>query len=257
MNLHHRLDGPEGAPVLVLANSLGTTLELWEANVGALTASHRVLRFDQRGHGRSPVPPGPYRVEGLAADVLELLDALELERAHFCGISLGGAVGLCLGATAPERIERLVVVCSSARFVPSEGWLERARLVREQGLSAISELVMRRWFTRAWAAGHPEEAARFRRMLESTPVDGYAASCEAVAAWDFHDRLAEVRVPTLVISASEDEAAPAGGGRAVADGVPGARFVLVQAAHLANVEQPEELSCLVLEHVSSRVVEPA
>jgi 3-oxoadipate enol-lactonase len=236
MKLHHRIEGPEDAPVLVLGNSLGTTLELWDSNLLAFTERLRVLRFDARGHGRSPVPPGPYRVDDLGRDVLDLLDALSLERVQFCGISLGGAVGLWLGASAPERVERLVAACSSAKFGPSESWLERARLVREQGVSAISEVVVGRWFTTELAREQPEVADRFRRMLEATPVDGYAASCEAVAAWDFHDRLGEVRVPTLVIAATEDESAPPASGRAIAAGVPGARFELLEdAAHLANV----------------------
>lgn len=258
MTLHHRLDGSEDAPVLALGNSLGTTLELWDANVPAFAERFRVLRFDARGHGRSPVPAGPYRVDDLGTDVLDLLDALSVERVHFCGISLGGAVGLWLAAAAPERLERLVVACSAARFGPSEGWLERARLVREKGVSAVSEVVVGRWFTPELAREHPEVVEGFRQMLESTPVDGYTACCEAVASWDFRERLSEVRVPALVIAASEDQSAPPDWGRAVADGVAGARFELLEgAAHLANVERPEEFCRLVLEHVAEPAGDPA
>jgi 3-oxoadipate enol-lactonase len=254
VKLYHRLEDLPGAPVLVLINSLGTTLELWDRNVDPFAESFRVLRFDQRGHGRSPVPPGPYQVDDLANDVIDLLDDLEIDRAHFCGISLGGAVAMSVAATAPARVERLVVACSSPKFGPSDSWHERARLVRAEGVSAISELVVGRWFTAETAVERPEEVAAFRRMLEETPVDGYAASCEAVAAWDFRQRLAEIRLPTLVIAAAEDRSAPPEHGRTLAEGIPGARFELLEdAAHLANVERPEQFCRLVLAHLAAPV----
>ena len=260
MRLHHRLDGPEDAPVLVLSSSLGTTLELWDANVGALAERCRVLRYDHRGHGSSPVPPGPYGVEELGRDVLELLGELELGRVSFCGISLGGAVGLWLAATAPERLDRLVVACSSARFGPSESWLERAATVRAEGVTAISEAVVGRWFTPALTSADPGLVDRFRRMLEATPAEGYAACCEAIAGWGFEARLGEVSVPTLVVSAAQDPATPPEHGRVIADGVPGARLAIVEgAAHLVNVERPDEFARLVLSHIGTgrRVGEPA
>jgi 3-oxoadipate enol-lactonase len=258
--LHHRLDGATDAPVLVLSSSLGTTLELWDVNVGAFAERCRVLRYDHRGHGGSPVPPGPYAIDQLGRDVLELLDGLELERVSFCGISLGGAVGLWLGASAPERLERLVVACSSARFGTSETWLERARTVRAEGVQAISEAVLRRWFTPALAREDPGLVAGFLQMLESTPAEGYAACCEAIAGWGFESRLREVSVPTLVVSATDDPATPPEHGHAIADGVPEARLTIVEgAAHLVNVERPAEFASLVLSHIgaSSAVGRPA
>jgi 3-oxoadipate enol-lactonase len=259
VNLHHQLEGPAAAPVLVLAHSLGTTLELWDPNVPNLARHVRVLRYDQRGHGRrSPVPPGPYTVEELASDLLELLDELGLERVAFCGISLGGAVGLWLGAEAPERIEKLVVACSSARFGPPEPWLERAEIVRAQGMSAISEAVVQRWFTSRLQRDNPELVSFYRRMLEATPPEGYAASCEAVAAWDFGERLPEVHIPTLVISAADDPSTPPEHGRRIAEGISAADLALVEhAAHLANVERSDEFCRLVARHVGSRIGEPA
>jgi 3-oxoadipate enol-lactonase len=260
VRLRHRLEGPAAAPVVVLSSSLGTTLELWDSNVGSLTERCRVLRYDHRGHGGSPAPPGPYAVEELGRDVLELLDELDLDRVSFCGISLGGAVGLWLAATAPQRLDRLVVACSSARFGPPETWLERARTVRAEGVSAISEAVVGRWFTPALASDEPAVVERFRGMLEATPAEGYAACCEAIAGWDFAGRLGEVAVPTLVVSAAQDPATPPEHGRAIADGVPGARLAIVDgAAHLVNIERPEEFTTLVLSHVGEgdRVGEPA
>jgi 3-oxoadipate enol-lactonase len=251
VRLRHRLDGPEDAPVLVLANSLGTTLELWDRNVGAWTQSLRVLRYDARGHGGSDVPPGPYTVEELGRDVLGLLDELGIERASFCGTSLGGATGLWLAANAPERIERLVVACSSARFGEPDAWRERADRVRAGGVLAIAEAVVSRWFT---AAASRELIDIHRAMLLSTPPDGYVATCEAVGAWDFRDRLSEISADTLVIAAAEDRAAPLEYSELIADRVPSSRLVVLErAAHLANVERADAFSELVEAHVGPRV----
>jgi 3-oxoadipate enol-lactonase len=253
VRVHHHLEGDPAAPVLVLSNSLGTTLELWEANLAALTERYRVLRYDVRGHGLSPVVPGPYRVEDIAGDVLELLDELGLERIAFCGISIGGAVGMWLGANVPERIDRLVVMSSSARFGPAETWLERARTVRTHGVASISEAVVGRWFTPAFAAARPDVRDTFLRMLESTPPEGYAASCEAVAAWDFRERLGEVAVPTLVLAAVDDPATPPEHAELIASGIPGAELAVVEcAAHLLNVEQPGEFLRHVMSHLGER-----
>jgi 3-oxoadipate enol-lactonase len=251
VRLRHRIDGPDDAPVLVLANSLGTTLELWDRNVDAWISDFRVLRYDARGHGGSDVPPGPYTVEQLGRDVLGLLDELGLERASFCGTSLGGATGLWLAANAPERIERLVVACSSARFGEPDGWRERAELVRAGGVEAIADGVVSRWFT----ADAPRELVHAHRaMLVSTPPDGYVATCEAVGAWDFRDRLGEISADTLVIAAAEDRAAPLEYSELIAERVPSSRLVVLdRAAHLANVERADAFSQLVAEHVRLRV----
>jgi 3-oxoadipate enol-lactonase len=251
VRLRHRIDGPDGAPVLVLANSLGTTLELWDGNVDAWTSSLRVLRYDARGHGGSDVPRGPYTVEQLGRDVLGLLDELGIERASFCGTSLGGATGLWLAANAPERIGGLVVACSSARFGEPDGWRERAERVRAGGMEAIADVVVSRWFT----LEAPRELVNaYRAMLVSTPPDGYAATCEAVGAWAFRDRLVDVRADTLVIAAAEDRAAPLEYSELIAERVPSSRLVVLErAAHLANVERADAFSELVVEHVRQRV----
>ena len=157
VEVHHRLEGPEGAPVVVFANSLGTTLEMWDAQAAALAGRYRVLRFDLRGHGRSPVPPGPYTVGDLADDALALLDRLGIERVSFCGLSLGGTIGMTLAVRAPERLERLVLCCTALEFKPPEQWLERAATVRAEGMDAIAPAGMERWFTPA-ATSSPERA---------------------------------------------------------------------------------------------------
>jgi 3-oxoadipate enol-lactonase len=250
MTLHHLFEGRGDAPVLVLSHSIGTSLELWDANVPDLAKEARVLRYDHRGHGRSPVPPGPYAVEDLAADLLDLFDELDLERVSLCGLSLGGAVGLYLGATAPERLDRLVVACSSLTFDPPERWQERAELVRADGMAAVSHTAVQRWFTERTQQNEPELVERFRLRLETTSPEGYAASCEALMRWDFHDRVGEVRVPTLVIAGAGDMATPPDEVELIADGVPDGQFELVEeAAHFVNVEQPREFSRLVLDHL--------
>ncbi len=207
MSLHHRLEGG-GARTLVLSGSLGTTLELWDGNVGALSSQYRLLRYDHRGHGGSPVPPGPYTVEDLAEDVLELLDELGLERVSFCGLSLGGAVGMALAIRAPERLERLILCCTSARFGEPETWVERARTVRAAGLEAIVDTVFERWFTPAFRATRPEVVERFREQFVATPREGYAGCCDALARWDARANLGSIAVPTLAIAAADDPATP-------------------------------------------------
>jgi len=248
VRLHHRFDGPEGAPVLVLANSIGTALELWDAQVPALARRFRLLRYDQLGHGRSEVPPGPYTVELLGRELVGLLDGLGIERVSFAGISVGGAVGMWLAAERPERLERLVLACTSARFGDPEIWRERAEGVRgEEGMRAVTEASLGRWFT---AAAAPEDVERLRRMLLATPPEGYAACCDALGAWDFREELGRVQAPTLVVAASEDPSTPPEQGRLLATRIPDARLhVIVGAAHLVNVERPAEFTEVVLEHL--------
>ena len=199
MTAPHWIDGPAGAPVIVLAHSLGTSSALWELQVGPLAATHRVLRYDLRGHGAASVPPGPYSVEDLGRDVLDLLDALELERVSFCGISLGGAIAMWLGLHAPERLERLVLACASPRFGTAELWSERAATVRANGVVPLVDAALERWFAADFRARRPDVVAHFRELLLSTPAEGYAACCDALRDWDVRGQLAEIAVPTLVV----------------------------------------------------------
>jgi 3-oxoadipate enol-lactonase len=246
MRLHHRLEGPEGAPALVFANSIGTNLELWDAQMPAFAPRFRVLRYDQLGHGRSEVPAGPYTVELLARELLALLDCLEIERASFCGLSLGGTVGMWLGANAPKRIDRLVLAGTSAYLGPPERWIERAALVRGEGTEPIADATMDRWFTPAFAGIDP-----YRTQLVATPSEGYAACCDALAAWDFRDTLDSVSAATLVLVGGDDPATPPDQAQLIAEGIPRARLLVVpHAAHLLNVEQPETFNRAVLGHLN-------
>ncbi|HXF97976.1 MAG TPA: alpha/beta fold hydrolase [Gaiellaceae bacterium] len=235
MRLHRVLEG-EGPPLL-LSSSLGTTHRLWDTNVGALARRFRVVRYDHPGHGGSP--PGPRTIEGLARAALSLLDELGLERVAFCGLSLGGMVGMWLGAHAPERLDRLVLACTAPRLPPAEQWLERAETVRREGMEAIADAVLARWFTPGFAG----DRAPWRAMLVSTPPEGYARCCEAIAAADLRAELRAVRVPLTVILGRHDPVIGDEARRLLAEAGP---VVELDAAHLANVEQPEAFAEAVL-----------
>lgn len=247
MTLDHRLHGLEGAPVLVLSNSLGTTQELWEGQLPALAERLRVLTYDHPGHGSSALPGRPCTVESLAHGLLELLDELGLERVSLCGVSLGGMVGMAIALEAPERVERLVLSCTSAYLGPPEPWAERARVVREDGMEAIADAVVERWFT---PHAEPATVERFRASLASTPPEGYARCCEAVGAWDARERAAAIVTPTLVVAGAEDPATPVEHAQLIVDRIDGARLlVLDRAAHLANVERADAFTDAVLDHL--------
>jgi 3-oxoadipate enol-lactonase len=248
--LHHEIAGPPEAPVLLMGGSLGTTLGMWEWQL-PLAARLRLVRFDHRGHGRSPVPTGPYEIGDLGRDVLELMDALGLERASYCGLSLGGMVGMWLGANAPERIDRLVLMCTLPYMPPASMWQERARVVRGAGsVEPIADAVLERWLTSDFARTHPEARASLRRMLVETSPDGYAECCGAIGRMDLRADLSLIGAPTLVISGADDPSTPPGQMQLIADSVPSADHETVgPAAHLASVAQPEIVNELILEHV--------
>jgi 3-oxoadipate enol-lactonase len=247
--LHHRLDGPEDAPVLVLSNSLGTGYEMWDRQLPALEGL-RVLRYDTRGHGRSLVPAGPYSMADLGGDVLELLDRNGIEHASFCGISLGGMTGVWLGVHAPERIDRLVLCCSAAHRVrPAEDWRALADTVREQGVGVVADATIDRWFTKEFQ--QDDMAASIKRALSETPPEGYAGCAEAIAGYDERERLGEIAAPTLVITAPDDPSIPPDEGRLIAEGVPDARLeALPRGQHLCNVEDPESFNRALRGHMS-------
>ena len=247
VELHHRFDGPSDAPVLLLSNSLGTTLEMWDEQVPILSERFRVLRYDQRGHGRSPVPPGPYSIAELGGDALELLERLGLERVSFCGVSLGGMTGMWLAINAPDRIDRLALCCTSAGMPPAKTWIERAATVRSEGMGAVVDAAIERWFT---PRAPEERVERTRQALLATPPEGYAGCCEAIAEHDLRAELGSIQSPTFVIAAEHDPSTPPDHGRLIADAVEGARLtVLPDARHLIAVERPDEVAGLVLDHL--------
>jgi 3-oxoadipate enol-lactonase len=244
--LAYSLEGPMGAPLLVLSGSLGTTRAMWEPQLAAL-GRFRVLRYDHPGHGDSPLTE-VRGVAGLARELLALLDALALERVSFCGLSLGGAVGMELAIAAPERVERLVVACTAARFPHAEAYGERAELVRREGLEPIADAVVGRWFTPGFRDARPDVVRRYRSMLVATAPEGYARCCEAVRDFDLRPRLSEIRAPALVVAGAADPAAPPDVAPPIAGGPT---VVLRGAAHLASVEQPDAFSAALLEHLTA------
>ena len=254
MILDHRLHGPEGANALVLSNSLGTTQDLWSRQLPELAERFRVLTYDHPGHGASELTEQPCTVEAFADDLLEVLDELGLDRVSVCGVSLGGMVGMALAVKAPERVERLVLACTSSYLGPSQQWNERARLVRAEGMEAIADTVVGRWFTQELVQEDPETVARFRAMLAATPPEGYARCCEAVAAWDARGWISAITAPVLVLAGAEDPATPVEHAELIASRIPGARLhILARAAHLANVERAEVFTGAVLEHLRQEV----
>jgi 3-oxoadipate enol-lactonase len=248
----HRVDGPEDAPVLVLSNSLGSTSDMWDPQVPALTERFRVIRYEIRGHDSAPVPDGPYSLDDLGGDVVALLDRVGVERAHLAGLSLGGMTGMWLAVNAPERIDRLVLMCTSAMLAKDHDWPLRARTVREKGTGAVADAVVERWFTPAYVAANPDVAERMRKMVADTPPEGYAGCCDAIDAMDLVEDITAIRAPTLVIAGREDPATPPRHAHQIAGKIPGARLELVDAAHLASYERPDEVTELMLNHLEAQ-----
>ena len=251
VELNYVLEGQEDAPILVLSNSLGTNLGMWDDQASVLRERFQLLRYDQRGHGESPVPSGPYKIEDLGLDLLALLDWLEIGRASFCGLSIGGLVGMWLASEAPERVERLVLCCTALRF-DSDFYDARAHKVRAEGVGSIADTVLERWFTPEFRATRPETVEWAGSMLRGTPTEGYAGCCEVLRDADMRSRLGEIRAPTLVIAGAEDPAATVDQAEEIHDSIAESRLAVVEAAHLANVEQPEAVTREILEHLEER-----
>jgi 3-oxoadipate enol-lactonase len=238
IQLYYELTGPADASVVMLSNSLGTRLEMWDPQMQALTERYRVLRYDSRGHGRSDAPGGPYTIDMLANDALGLLDALGIERAHFCGLSKGGMVGQVLGAKHCDRLITLAL-CSTACHMPArELWEERIRVATEQGMAALADGVIERWFTEPFRRDPSIALDRVRQMILDTPAHGYAACCAAIRDMDLRELIRGIRVPTLVIVGDKDPATPPAMAEEIQSRIPGARLEVVpDAAHLLNIEQ--------------------
>ena len=253
------MEGPDGAPVLILANPIGTTRAIWDAQARVLREDYRLLRFELRGHGapgaRSDAPPGPYSIAELGTDVLSLMREHGVTTAAYCGISIGGMTGLWLAANAPERISSLVVCCAAITPMPSrQSWLDRAALVRSEGMAAIGEMVPPRWFTPDFIARQPAAVAFVMDMLLGTDPAGYAGCGEAIAAMDLRSQLGSVKAPTLVVSGAEDVAAPPAVGAYTARNIPEARLTVIQgASHFAHYEKPGPVTNALLAHFQATV----
>jgi 3-oxoadipate enol-lactonase len=246
------VEGPEGAPVLILSNSLGTTLHMWDGQVEPFTRHFRLVRFDRRGHGKSGLPKGPYSMEMLGRDVLAIMDALDIRRANWCGLSMGGMEGMWLGANAPERFERLVLSNTSSYFPDKKGWNDRLALVRDNGVALFAPLNMERWFTKGFRERDPKAIERMMEMFAATPLDGYLACAEAVRDMDHRDLLPRIKIPTLVIIGRHDPATTPDAGEYIYKHIPGAAHFMIDAAHISNVEQPQQFNEGVLGFLTRR-----
>jgi 3-oxoadipate enol-lactonase len=244
--IRYRIDGPVGAPLLMLSNSLGTSLDMWDVQLPEFLRRFRVLRYDSRGHGRSEVTPGPYSIERLARDVLGLFDELRIGRADFCGLSMGGMVGMWLGIHAPQRIGRLVLCNTAPRIGTAERWSARIDAVNKGGMNVIADALLDLWFTRRFRDASPDTVQRMRTMLVVTPAAGYVASCAAVRDMDQWDALTRIENQTLIVSGKNDAVTTPADNRRMAGLIPGSTLVELDAAHISNVEAAERFTAEVL-----------
>jgi len=244
-------EGPEDAPVVLLSNSLGATRGMWDPQVPALAERYRVISYDTRGHGDSPAPPGPYRLDDLVDDVVALLDEVGAERAHLVGLSLGGMTAMRMAVRAPERVHRMVLLCTSAS-TDGGPFRERAATVRKDGTAPLASAVVSRWVTPAFAAANPDVVQRLEAMVAGSDGQGYAACCEVVADVELRADLPRIAAPTLVVSGADDQALPPEHQRVIAEAIPGAELVtLSPAAHIPTVEAPLEVTGAILGHLDA------
>lgn len=243
-------DGKEGAPVLVFSNSLGTTHTMWDQQITGLASRFSILRYDARGHGLSDAPVGAYGLDRLGRDVIDLLDKLGIERVHFCGVSLGGMTGQWLGIHASERINRLILANTAAHMGPPSSWQTRIDTLLAEGMPAIASAVLERWLTPQFLALNLKEIATLQRELLACSPQGYAGCCAAIRDMDMRQTVGTIPCPTLVINGLRDPATPPNMGEFIAQHINDARVVVLDAAHLSNIERPAEFNSAVLEFLS-------
>ena len=247
LSMHYEFSGSADLPVLVFSHSLGANLGMWNEQLEALDGHVRVLRYDTRGHGRSSVGANPFSIDDLAKDLLRLLDLLKIERASFCGLSMGGVIGQWLGIHAPERLDKLVLCNTAAKIGSAETWEARIATVQQEGLAPIIPGTLERWFTADFRSQHPEKVARIRRMLETTNVIGYMTCCAALRDADFRAEVAAISAATLVIAGTNDPVTTPRDSRFLASTIPGADYVELQAAHLSNLGAAREFNSALID----------
>lgn len=246
--LHYAVDGDPGGLPVVLANSLGTDFRLWDQLLPLLPVGLRILRFDKRGHGLSSCPPGDYTMPELVADTAQLLRALEIRDCLFVGLSIGGLIAQGLAAAHPELVRAIVISNSAARVGTPQLWQERIELLRAGGIEALADSLMERWFAASFRRTRHLELAAWRNMLTRTPLEGYIGCCAAIAATDYRDSTAQLRLPAMVIAGSEDGSVPPDVARATAQLIPGTRYeVIDDSGHLPCVEHPRVYARILLE----------
>jgi 3-oxoadipate enol-lactonase len=248
VRLRYELQGPETRPVVVFSNSLGTNHRMWDPQIDAFTEHFRVVRYDTRGHGESSVTPGPYSNEQLSKDVVGLLAALQLDRVYFCGLSMGG---MFLGAHFSERLHKVVLANTAAKIGTRDTWNARIATVENGGMKAVAAGVLERWLTPGYRVTHPAESNTVLEMLEHANPEGYAACCASVRDTDERASLGKVKVPTLIVAGKHDPAIPLADAKYLAEHIPLAEYVELNAAHLSNLEAKEEFNQVVLRFFES------
>jgi len=236
---YYELSGAGASPALMFSNSLGTNFKMWDPQTEVLATKWKILRYDTRGHGSSAVTPGPYTISQLADDALTLLDRMEIAEVSFCGLSMGGLIGMELALRAPNRLRHLVLCNTAPRIGSAETWNARIATVQEKGMSAVTEAVLERWYTPEFRKRSPEQIQSTREMLLHTSPDGYAACCVALRDVDLNAAISGIRVPTLVILGQSDPVIPLSEGHSMAQRIPGATCMELPVAHLSNVEAAE------------------
>ena len=251
VRLHYSFAGPAGAPALVLSNSLGTNFSMWDAQAPAFERRFRLLRYDMRGHGKSSAPPPPYTVSELAQDALALADSLNIARFHFCGLSIGGMIGMAIALQVPARLHKLILSNTSPKIGSDEFWNSRIQTVEAKGMKEVAGAVTARWFTPAFQASSPEKVASAIEVLESLDPQGYVGGCTAVRDFDFRANVRQIRTPTLVIAGTHDPAATPADGRLLAEQIPAARYQQLNASHLSNIEDSAQFNEAVLSFLAA------
>lgn len=246
VRLHYDVQGPPDAPLLICAHSLGSDMSMWNEQVPALSGRFRVLRYDARGHGQSGAPPGPYTLAQMGQDVLGLMAHVQADRAHFCGLSMGGLTGLWLAQHQPQRLLRVAACNTAARVGSAEGWAARIAQVRQEGMAALAAQVVPRWFSPGFAQAAAGRLAQLQAVFAATPAQGYIATCQALAVADVHEGLPHIRVPALVVGGEHDVSTPIAQALALADALPHAQLLRLAAGHLSNVEQPAAFNAAML-----------
>jgi len=251
--LFYTVDGPDTAPVIIFSNSMGTDHTMWKPQADALAGRFRVVRHDMRGHGRSTTDATEASVDVLGRDVLAILDALQVEQAAFCGLSIGGLIGQWLAANAPERFFRVIVANTAPKIGTAESWSARIDGVLRDGMGPLVEASLGRWFTEGFrqTAGHALDD--LRAVLQGLDPRGYALGCTALRDADLREAVKTIRVPVLVIAGSDDPSTTAAEGRALAEAIPGGRCLELQAAHLSNREQPGRFTAALLDFIQGRL----
>jgi len=253
VRIHYEVEGSQYGPPLLFSNSLGTNLHMWDGQVQeALALGFRVIRYDQRGHGKSEAPTGNYMLSRLADDVVDLLDALRIDRTAFCGLSMGGMTGIHLAKRHPPRFSR-VALCNTASYMPPRDlWEDRIKSVTEGGMEAVVETVVARWFTPLFREQNPNEVNRIRAQILSTPPEGYIGCCTAIRDMDERDKLGLIEAPALVLIGAHDPATTPERGHYVAERIPGVQKAVLDTAHLSNVERPDDFNRVVLGFLAGR-----